>query len=118
MYDGGHLSPSRPEYDYGHLSMKEQAHRISMRVLELLKLAREERGLSAYRLAKLCGLHQTTLSLFDNQKRTPTLESLLQIALALELDLGQLINRATVEVPAGDVQDVGKKKARVKRAKA
>jgi transcriptional regulator with XRE-family HTH domain len=98
--------------------MKDQAHRICMRVLELLKEAREERGVSAYRLAKLCGLHQTTLSVFDHQKRTPTLESLLQIALALELDLGALINRAIAEVPAGDIQDAGKKKARVKRAKA
>lgn len=89
-----------------------------MRVLELLKEAREERGVSGYRLAKLCGLHQTTLSLFDNQKRTPTLESLLQIALALELDLGALINRATADVPPEKVQDEGKKKARVKRAKA
>ena len=98
--------------------MKDQAHQICMRVLELLKQAREERGVSAYRLAKLSGLHQTTLSVFDHQKRTPTLDSLVKIAAALELDLGELINRATAEVPAGDVQDEGKKKARVKRAKA
>jgi transcriptional regulator with XRE-family HTH domain len=95
--------------------MKEQAHRISMRVLELLKEAREERGVSGYRLAKLCGLHQTTLSLFDNQKRTPTLESLLQIALALELSLGELVDRAAKEVAEGMAEN--KAKARTKRAR-
>ena len=95
--------------------MKEQAHRISMRVLELLKEAREERGVSGYRLAKLCGLHQTTLSLFDNQKRTPTLESLLQIALALELSLGELVDRAAKEVAEGKTEK--KAKARTKQAR-
>ncbi len=95
--------------------MKEQAHRISMRVLELLKEAREERGVSGYRLAKLCGLHQTTLSLFDNQKRTPTLESLLRITLALELSLGELVDRAAKEVAEG--KDGKKAKARTKRAR-
>jgi transcriptional regulator with XRE-family HTH domain len=95
--------------------MKEQAHRISMRVLELLKEAREERGVSGYRLAKLCGLHQTTLSLFDNQKRTPTLESLLQIALALELSLGELVDRAAKDVGEGMAEN--KAKARTKRAR-
>jgi transcriptional regulator with XRE-family HTH domain len=97
--------------------MKEQAHRISMRVLELLKQAREERGVSGYRLAKLCGLHQTTLSLFDNQKRTPTLESLLQIALALELSLGELVDRAVREIGEEKEAGSGKAKARMKRAR-
>jgi transcriptional regulator with XRE-family HTH domain len=47
------------------------------------------------KMAELTGLALTTISYFERALRKPTLETALRIALALDVDLGALIQQAT-----------------------
>ena len=47
------------------------------------------------RLAEKAGLSQAMISFVERQIRNPTLETLLRIAAVLELDLGDVIQRAS-----------------------
>ena len=46
-------------------------------------------------LSKRAGLSQAMISLVERDLRNPTLDTLLRIANALELDLGKVISKAT-----------------------
>jgi transcriptional regulator with XRE-family HTH domain len=62
--------------------------------VRVLQAEREARGLSGYELARRCGLSQSTLSLLDRGKRTPTLDTVLRIVAVLEVDLGAVVRAA------------------------
>ncbi len=62
--------------------------------MRVLQAEREARGLSGYELARRCGLSQSTLSLLDRGKRTPTLDTVLRIVAVLEVDLGAVVRAA------------------------
>lgn len=68
------------------------------RVIQLLRAERESRGLSGYELAQRCGLSQSTMSLLDRGKRTPTLDTVLRMVAVLEVDLGAVVRAATEAV--------------------
>jgi ribosome-binding protein aMBF1 (putative translation factor) len=68
---------------------------ISLEVVRLLKNERIRRGISMNRLAEKAGLSQSMVSLLERGMRTPTLDTLLRIAAALEIDLPELIRRAS-----------------------
>lgn len=89
----------KDQNDYGHLmNLDEFASRTCDRVMQLLREERESRGVSGYELAKRCGLSQSTLSLLDRGKRTPTLDTILRITAVLEVDLGKVIRQAIESV--------------------
>ena len=74
---------------------KEDAPRaISMEVVQLLSAERISAGVSMNRLAQKSGLSQSMISLLERGMRNPTLDTLLRIAIALDVDLSQLLKKA------------------------
>lgn len=63
-------------------------------VIRLLSAARKAQGISMNRLAKTAGLTQPTISILESSQPNPKLESLLRIAHALGLDIGDVLKRA------------------------
>jgi transcriptional regulator with XRE-family HTH domain len=50
-----------------------------------LRLHREKAGLSQEKLAELCDLHRTEISLLERSKRSPRLETIVILARGLKL---------------------------------
>ena len=67
---------------------------VSAEVVRLIGEERKRRGLSKNSLASLTGLNQSTMSRFENHSQNPTLDSLLRICDALNLNLGDVVNEA------------------------
>jgi len=59
----------------------------------VLRLAREDKGISKIELATRAGLSQPYIGYIEQGARCPTAESLKRLALALEIPLHQLIRR-------------------------
>ena len=64
-------------------------------VVRLIRNEREKQKISMNVLSKRAGLSQAMISLVERDLRNPTLDTLLRIANALELDLGKVISKAT-----------------------
>ncbi|MFN3407407.1 MAG: helix-turn-helix domain-containing protein [Limisphaerales bacterium] len=77
--------------------MREDALRekICSRVVKLLRSERERQGISMNELAQKAGLSQAMISLMERDLRNPTLDTLLRISRALNVELGMLITSAT-----------------------
>lgn len=67
---------------------------IAANVVRLLREEREKRGLSMNVVAQRSGLSHSIVSLVERDLRNPTLDTLLRIAEAIEIDLGEIITRA------------------------
>jgi transcriptional regulator with XRE-family HTH domain len=67
---------------------------VCARVAKILRQEREKRGLSMNLVAERAGLSQQMVSYVEREMRNPTLETLLRIAGALEVDLAKIISRA------------------------
>ena len=68
---------------------------------ELVRLMADERKrikCSKNKLAYLTGLNQSTVSRLENYHDNPTVDSLLRVADALELNLGELLKQAIQNV--------------------
>ena len=75
---------------------KPSAHvRIHSEVISLLRKRREEIPMSMTQLAQKAGLSLSMISFVERELRKPTLETLLRIAAALDVELGALIQRAS-----------------------
>ena len=68
---------------------------IAANVSRLLREERGKRGMSMNVLAQKSGLSHSMVSLVERDLRNPSLETLLRIAEALEIDLGRIISEAT-----------------------
>lgn len=66
-------------------------------VARILRQEREKRQLSMNRVAERAGLSQQMVSYVEREMRNPTLETLLRIAAALDLNLATVLNRAIQE---------------------
>ncbi|SUA72631.1 antitoxin HipB [Nocardia otitidiscaviarum] len=75
--------------------LAEQAHRA---VAAQLRAERARAGLTQPELAKLTGLHVTTLSRIEQGHRAMTLDQLFKIAGALKIDPGDFLNAAQAAV--------------------
>ena len=71
---------------------------IIANVVRLLREEREKRGLSMNVVAQRSGLSHSIVSLIERDLRNPTLDTLLRIAEAIEIDLGTILIRARKEV--------------------
>ena len=60
----------------------------------LLKEARESRGLSKTRLAEEAGISQGMITYVESEERNPSLDILLRLTEALEIELSELIKEA------------------------
>jgi transcriptional regulator with XRE-family HTH domain len=67
---------------------------IVSNVVRLLREEREQRGLSMNVVAQRCGLSHSIVSLVERDLRNPTLDTLLRMAEAIGIDLGEVIMRA------------------------
>jgi transcriptional regulator with XRE-family HTH domain len=74
--------------DQKHLAL------VGAEVAALLRAEREKRGLSMNSVAERAGLSQPMVSLVEREMRKPTLDTLLRIAVALEVDLAEVLQRA------------------------
>jgi transcriptional regulator with XRE-family HTH domain len=67
---------------------------IISNVVRLLREEREKQKLSMNVIAQRAGLSHSIVSLIERDLRNPTLDTLLRIAEAMEVDLGEIITRA------------------------
>jgi len=67
---------------------------ICSQVARLLKEERRKRHLSLSALAERAGLSRQAVTFVEQELRSPSLDTLLRITLALEVDLGKIIARA------------------------
>jgi transcriptional regulator with XRE-family HTH domain len=67
---------------------------ICSHVARILREERENRGISMATLARLAGLSQAMISFVEREIRNPSLDTLLRMAEALELNLGDVLLRA------------------------
>jgi transcriptional regulator with XRE-family HTH domain len=63
-------------------------------VATLLREERERQGMSMTTLSRISGISQQMVSYVERGMRTPTLETLLRITDALEIDLASIITQA------------------------
>lgn len=76
---------------------KRQAEPV--RLAQLLREAREERGLSLRRLAERVGMHHATLGRIEAGEHRPGPETLQRLAAALEIDEADLFAMAGYRLP-------------------
>ena len=74
---------------------KHSPEEVVCRVVRLIRAERERQEVSMNLLAKRAGLSQPMISLVERDLRNPTLDTLLRMANALELDLSRVIAQAT-----------------------
>lgn len=78
--------------------MDKSARALCVNVISLLRQERERRQLSKYFVAQESGLSPQMIAYVENGDRNPTLETVLRIAKALDLDLAEVIKRAQREL--------------------
>jgi transcriptional regulator with XRE-family HTH domain len=74
------------------------ARALCVKVISLLRQERERRKLSKYFVAQESGLSPQMVAYVENGDRNPTLETVLRMAAALELDLAEVITQARKEL--------------------
>jgi transcriptional regulator with XRE-family HTH domain len=68
------------------------------KIIQLLKEDRERKGLSKYLVAQRSGLSQQAIGYMEKGHRIPSLETVLRIAKAMNVDLAEIIKRARKEL--------------------
>lgn len=67
---------------------------VCSQVARILSQEREGQGISMTRLAEMSGLSQGMISLVEHEQRNPSLDTLLRICGALEIELSVVLSRA------------------------
>jgi transcriptional regulator with XRE-family HTH domain len=83
------------------VSKDDQRDCISAEVVRLLVAERKRQGFSGNLLAEKTGLSQSLISTLETNPWNPTLDTLLRIGEALEIDVGQIISNARKTVLKG-----------------
>lgn len=76
------------------MSKIEPSQLVAAEVVRLLREQRIERGLSMNRAAKMAGLSQQMVSYMERGMRIPTIDTLLRVAEALDVDLWRIVKKA------------------------
>ena len=77
------------------MATKDLPRLISLEVIRLLRKERTRRQISMLRLAQQSGLSVAMISYVERGMRNPTLDTLLRIAIALDVDLSKLLKQAS-----------------------
>jgi transcriptional regulator with XRE-family HTH domain len=80
------------------MSSQKNRQAICSRVCKILQEERIKRGISMTMLGVKTGLSQQAISYMEREMRIPNLDTLLRIAGGLEIALGDVVNKASVEV--------------------
>jgi transcriptional regulator with XRE-family HTH domain len=75
-------------------SDKKSQQAVCSRVAKILRRERQRRGISMNLAARRAGLSQQMVSYVEREMRNPTLETLLRMAAAIEIDLARVLRRA------------------------
>lgn len=76
------------------MAIESESRAVCAQLFLLLRQEREGRGLSKYALATTTGLSQQTIGYVERGMTSPSLDTILRMTKALELDLGELLKRA------------------------
>ena len=76
------------------MSKASEREAVIGRLMELLREERLRRKLSLNEVATRSGLSHTMVSRVEKRERVPTIDTLLRITGALEVDLGKLLGKA------------------------
>jgi len=84
--------------DFGYFlhvaSDKKSQQAVCSRVAKILRKEREKRGFSMNAVAERAGLSQQMVSYVEREMRNPTLETLLRMAAAIEVDFSKVMHQA------------------------
>lgn len=75
---------------------------VCARIVRLLREERERQGLSKYAVAERSGLSEQMVGYVERGLRHPSLETVVRLASALGVDLGDIIKRAYKAVSSRD----------------
>lgn len=67
---------------------------VCTKVAHVLREERQEKNISMTRLAEMAGLSQGMISLVEHEERNPSLDTLVRICCALEIELSSVLARA------------------------
>jgi len=83
-------------YDYcsNVATDKKSQQAVCSNVAKALRREREKRGLSMNLIAEKSGLSQQMVSYVEREMRNPTLETLLRISVAMDIELWKVIREA------------------------
>ena len=99
------------------MKLDKHAEQVCRAAMCILREERERKGVTGTRLAEMCGLNQSTVSLLDRGERKPTLDTLVRISTVLEIDLGEILTKASRVVRENEAPKTdAKAKARPRRA--
>ena len=79
---------------FSNVASNKSQQAVCSRVARVLRQEREKRGLSMNLVAERAGLSQQMVSYVEREMRNPTLETLLRIAAAIEIDLARVLQTA------------------------
>ena len=74
--------------------MDRNVQALTLQIIALLRQERERRKLSKYFVAQESGLSPQMIGYVEKGERNPTLETVLRIAAALNVDLAEIIKQA------------------------
>ncbi len=81
--------------------MNRKAQAICVKAISLLKVERERRKLSKYFIAQESGLSPQMVGYVERGFRNPTLETVLRMAAAMDVEFEKLIRQARKEISKG-----------------
>lgn len=73
---------------------REDAEKISQRVVEILEQKRIERNITKLQISKETGISRTAITLMVNKQNSPTLRTLMMVASSIGVDIKEIINEA------------------------
>ena len=73
---------------------KKSQQAVCSQVTKILRQEREKRGLSMNAVAERAGISQQMVSYVEREMRNPTLETLLRISAAIEIDFAHVMHQA------------------------
>jgi transcriptional regulator with XRE-family HTH domain len=76
------------------VSIAKASHAECEKIIQLLKEERERRGISKYAIAQLSGLSQQAIGYMEKGHRIPSLETILRVAKAMDVNLADIIKKA------------------------
>jgi transcriptional regulator with XRE-family HTH domain len=76
--------------------------RIQSELISALRKRRAKLGISMTQLAQSAGISLSMISFVERELRKPTLDTLLRMAAALDVDLGAMIQRASKAAKRAD----------------
>lgn len=77
------------------MSVESESKAVCAQLFRLLKEERERLGLSKYALSAKCGLSQQAIGYIERGMTSPAFDSVLRMTKAMDLDLGDLLAKAT-----------------------